>query len=279
MVGDTDRKSVGGNVILKFDMAKAYDRLEWRFLLRALRATGFSEMVQDMVYRSICDIHYKINVNGECSTEFRSSRGVRQGDPLSPLRFIVAQQIFAFDLKRKVQLGEIKPYKLGRNTPAVSHLFFADDMLLFVNGRVRSLRNLRNLLQKYETFSGQQINLTKSSLFISKRIHGHKLEKVQQVMGCTVKSFPFTYLGAPLYRGRYKAEYFDRIIQLVTNRLEGWKNRFISFAGKIILLKSVLASIPIHTLSCMAVPKSVIQRLENLMKHFLWSQQGQKQIH
>lgn len=149
-------------------------------------------MVQDMVYISICDIHYKINVNGECSTEFRSSRGVRQGDPLSPLLFIMAQQIFAFDLKRKVQLGEIKPYNLGRNTPAVSHLFFADDMLLFVNGRVRSLRNLRNLLQKYETSSGQQIHLTKSSLFVSKRIHGHKLEKVQQVMG--VQLYPFLLL-------------------------------------------------------------------------------------
>lgn len=71
MVGDIVRKIEGGNVILKFDMAKAYDRLEWRFLLRALRAMGFSDIVQDLVYRSVSDIPYTININGENSPEFR----------------------------------------------------------------------------------------------------------------------------------------------------------------------------------------------------------------
>lgn len=65
LVGDIDRKVEGGNIILKVDMAKAYDRLEWKFLLRALQAMGFSEGVLDMVYRSISDITYRINVNGE----------------------------------------------------------------------------------------------------------------------------------------------------------------------------------------------------------------------
>lgn len=63
------------------------------------------------------------------------------------------------------------------------------------------------------------------------------------------------------------------------NKLEGWKAKFLSFAGKITLIKSVLASIPIHTLSCMVVPKAVIKKLENMMKNFLWSQHGNKRTH
>lgn len=81
-----------------------------------------------------------------------------------------------------------------------------------------------------------------------------------------IKNFPFIYLGAPLHKGRSKSEYFEHLVQMVNNKLEGWKAKFMSFAGKITVLKSVLASIPIHTLSCMAVPKSVVNRLENLMK-------------
>lgn len=105
MVGDIDRKIEGGNVILKFDMSKAYDWLEWRFLLRSLRAMGFSVVVQDLVYSAISDILYKINIHGEYSSEFRSTRGVTQGDPLSPMLFIMAQQIFSFNLKKWNRLG------------------------------------------------------------------------------------------------------------------------------------------------------------------------------
>lgn len=198
---------------------------------------------------------------------------------MSPLLFIMAQQIFSFNLKRAEQMGQLKSYKLGRNVQAVSHLFFADDMLIFSNGRVRSLKNLSSLLQKYENSSGQQINLRKSSIFASKQIHGQKLMKIQQVLGCRVKNFPFTYLGAPLYKGRCKSEYFDKLIQMVVNKLEGWKTKFISFAGKITLIKSALASMTVHTMSCMAVPRSIIQRLEKLLKAFMWSHQGQKRTH
>lgn len=237
------------------------------------------EMVLDMVYRAISDIPYKISVNGENSSEFVSTRGVRQGDPLSPLLFIMAQQIMSFNLKKMEDERKLRQYKLGRNIQPISHLFFADDMLIFSNGTIRSLRNMRKLLQQYEEASGQQVNMQKSSLFVSKQISGRQRGQIQQILGCHIKNFPFTYLGAPLHKGRSKAEYFERPLQIISNKLEGWKAKFMSFAGKITLIKSVLASIPIHTLSSMAVPKSVTQKIENIIKAFLWSQHGQKRLH
>lgn len=240
---------------------------------------GFSNKVQDLVYPSISDIQYKVGINGETSSEFRSTREVRQGDPLSPLLFIMAQQMFSFNLKKMERTGGLQPYKLGRNIQPISHLLFADDMLVFSNGRIRSLRTLRDLLQRYERSSGQQINLEKSSIFVSKYINGRKLARIQNLLGCKIKEFPFTYLGAPLYKGRCKEVYFERLIQIMCSKLEGWKANFLSFAGKITLIKSVLASIPIHTLSCLTVPKTVTRRMEDMMKGFLWSQHGTKRTH
>lgn len=94
-----------------------------RFLLRALRAMGFSDIVQDMIYRSICNVWYKVTVNGFLSSKFRSSRGVRQGDPLSPLLFILAQLILSFNLNQLGASGAILPYKLGRMVQPISYLF------------------------------------------------------------------------------------------------------------------------------------------------------------
>lgn len=77
-------------MLFKFDMSKAYDRLEWRFILRALRAMGLSVSFQDLINHHLCSIWYSISINGFKSSQFQSSRGVRQGDPLSPLLFILA---------------------------------------------------------------------------------------------------------------------------------------------------------------------------------------------
>lgn len=73
------RQCTGGNIVFKLDMAKAYDRLEWRFLLRAMQSFGFSHGACDFIYRNICNIWYSFRINGESVGRFRSFRGVRQG--------------------------------------------------------------------------------------------------------------------------------------------------------------------------------------------------------
>lgn len=136
-----NKKVLGGNVIFKLDMTKAYDHLEWRFLLRGMKVFGFSDQAMDLIYRSICDIWYTLRINGEYTGNFRSFRGVRQGDLLSPLLFVLAEQILSTNVKRAIQQTTITPYSIGRKDHPISHLFYADDVLVFTNGSARSLNN------------------------------------------------------------------------------------------------------------------------------------------
>lgn len=169
MIVHIDKKCRGGNLVLKLDMSKAYDRPEWDFLIRSMKAMGFNEKVLDMVLRLLNNMSYTIKVNGENHGFFKSSRGVRQGDPLSPLLFIIAQEILSFNIRRAIEEGQITGYNCGRDTLATSHLFYADDSLLFCNGGRKSVRTLRGILKAYEDSSGQLVSLDKSGFNTSSK--------------------------------------------------------------------------------------------------------------
>lgn len=119
VVTDLDRKVEGGNLISKFDMSKAYDRLKWRFFLRTLRAMGLSSIFQDIIYWSISVIWYSININGELTSQFRSTKGFRQSDPLSRLLFIISHQILSYNSKRLEEQRRPRP----TNSDGMSHPF------------------------------------------------------------------------------------------------------------------------------------------------------------
>ncbi|KAL3614590.1 hypothetical protein CASFOL_041676 [Castilleja foliolosa] len=279
MAHSIDKKCFGGNVIMKIDMSKAYDRLEWRFLLTTMRKMGFCEIFTDIIYRNISGINYTFSANGQCHGMFQSSRGVRQGDPLSPLLFVIAQQALTHNLNKLMDQGALVPFNMGQKIDPISHLLYADDMIIFINGKTDNIERLKALLNRYEKSSGQLINYDKTEVYLSKHISDTRKQKIKDKLGCRIAEFPFTYLGAPICKGRIKNIYFDQLIQKVITKLEGWKSKFLSFAGKLTLLKSVLNSLPIHIMSAVAVNKGVVKHLEKLFKTFLWSQKGQSRTH
>lgn len=242
-------------------MSKVYDRVEWRFLLRTLRVMVFSTEFQDLMYQSICNIQYRVCVNRFYSGAFKSSRGVRQGGPLPLLLFIFAQQILSFNLNKHQNFGEVLPYILDRRVSQISHIFYVDDMLIFKNWRIRSLQRLKHLMSLYEDTSGQKINLQKSASYASKRIPQGLLTRIQRVSGCQIKILPFTYLVAQICQRRCRIDFFNEILEKFAYKIEGWHARFLSFGGKVTLIKVVLTGLPIHVFSCMAIPKHIQKRL------------------
>jgi hypothetical protein len=115
---------------LKLDMKKAYNRVEWSYL-RAMQCLGFHPMWVTTLMRLVTSVSFSVLLNGECLEQFIPSRGICQGDPISPYLFLLAAEGLSCLLKSRNQSSVLNGIKVALSAPMVSHLLFADDNLLF----------------------------------------------------------------------------------------------------------------------------------------------------
>ncbi|KAF7123782.1 hypothetical protein RHSIM_Rhsim12G0128200 [Rhododendron simsii] len=148
-------------------MAKAYDRIEWSYLEAILRKFGFADQWIRWVMACVTTISFATVINGEKGDLFSPSRGIRQGCSLSPFLFILCAEGFHYLLQTVVSDGALHGVKIGQHCPAISHLFFADDSVLFWEATASGCHAIDEVLRKYEAASGQMVNRDKSSLFFS----------------------------------------------------------------------------------------------------------------
>lgn len=166
MVNSINKKIIGGNVMVKIGMAKAYDIVDWGFLLKVLNAFGFSPNFCRLVQGCVGLPWFSVMMNGTYKGFFKSTWGLRQGDPLSPYLFILMEEVLSQLLRRNFGEGRIQSFLHPLRAPLISHLLYADDLLFFVNGETRSIRRLMQILEKYEPWSGQLIRKEKSAFFL-----------------------------------------------------------------------------------------------------------------
>ena len=140
---------------LKLDMSKAYDRVEWRFLRKIMEKIGFGERWVRLVMEYISMVSFSILVNREPKGEITPSRGIRQGDPLSPYLFLLCSKGLNRLIQGVVREDKIRGFSLCRNGPRNSHLFFVDDTLLFCRAKMGDLLALQDILNLYEQAFGQ----------------------------------------------------------------------------------------------------------------------------
>ncbi|KAL3629954.1 hypothetical protein CASFOL_026266 [Castilleja foliolosa] len=114
---------------------------------------------------------------------------------------------------------------------------------------------------------------------MSKRISNISKGQIISILQCKEAHTPFIYLGAPIFKGRSKLAYFEPIYQKIKQKLEGWKCKYLSFAGKVSLIRSVLCSIPVHTMSAIAVNSGTLRYIEAIFRKFLWQQKNQDRYH
>ncbi|XP_073037131.1 uncharacterized protein [Primulina eburnea] len=259
----------GGNVILKLDMAKAYDRVQWPFLFAVLRHFGFSEQVVALVSACISHCHFSVNINGSLSGFFGSTRGLRQGDPLSPLLFILGAEYLSRGLDRLYLRHPDMRYRSSCDL-LISHLAYADDIIIFANGGSRGMQRLLDFLHHYENCSGQLVNAVKSSLILPPRCSERLRSRLLRITGFAEGHLPITYLGVPLFRGNRTCSHFEPLLQSVRRRLEGWEIRTLSPGSRMTLIRSVLLSMPIYLFQVVQPPLAVMEKLERAFNAFLW---------
>ncbi|XP_019074375.1 uncharacterized protein LOC109122301 [Vitis vinifera] len=156
----------------------------------------------------------------------------------------------------------------GGEELAVSHLLFADDTLIFCEARREQLANLSWILAWFEAASGLRINLAKSVLIPVGEVD--ELEELAAELGCRLGALPTVYLGLPFGAHHKTSSSWDGVEERMRRRLAQWKRQYISKGGRITLIKSTLASIPIYLLSLIRIPKAVAKRIERIQRDFLW---------
>ncbi|KAL5779493.1 hypothetical protein ACOSQ2_010230 [Xanthoceras sorbifolium] len=143
-----------GYLALKLDMSKAYDRVEWSFLQSMLLKLGFSISWTDKIMDCVTTVSFSVLRNGRPEGVIRPIRGLRHGCPLSPYLFLVCTEGLSTSLHQAVSCGSIKGIKCGCSGPCISHLFFADDNLLFTRATDLDCSALKSLFENYSNASG-----------------------------------------------------------------------------------------------------------------------------
>ncbi|RVW40176.1 LINE-1 retrotransposable element ORF2 protein [Vitis vinifera] len=196
---DSALKNNESGILCKLDIEKAYDKVDWNFILTVMQKMGLGEKWIRWIKWCISTASFSVLVNGTPTGFFQSSRGLRQGDPLSPYLFVIAMEVFSAFLKRAVEGDFLSGCRVkGRSEEGVliSHLLFADDTLVFCKPSQDQLTYLSWLLMWFEAASGLRINLEKSELIPIGRVEN--MDDLAWEFGCSLGSLPTTYLGMPL---------------------------------------------------------------------------------
>ena len=156
-----------GSLALKMDVSKAYDRVEWSFLKGIKVKLGFPDVWVDRVMCCVTTPSYSVLINGKTYGHITRSRGLRQGDSLSPYLFLLCTKGFISLLHNAEMEGQIQGVSICRRAPKITNLLFVDDSLIFCQATQNKVRVISKILQVYAGASGQCINLEKSSVYFS----------------------------------------------------------------------------------------------------------------
>ncbi|KAJ0876108.1 putative RNA-directed DNA polymerase [Helianthus annuus] len=256
-------------MIFKVDIHKAYDSLCWNFLNTIMEQMGFPTKWRDWIMATLKTARASVLVNGSPTMEFECSRGLRQGDPLSPFLFLIAMEALSGIMKKASGDGLFRGVRCNNSGMVLSHFLYADDVVFLGEWSESNAKNLRRILRCFYLSSGLQVNFSKSRLY-GIGISDVELMGLANTLRCREGSFPFKYLGLYVGANMNLVKNWRPIIDLFRNRLSIWKAKKLSYGGRITLLKSVLSSLPTYFFSIYKAPVQVLNQLERLRRIFFW---------
>eukprot|EP00253_Pinus_taeda_P029408 PITA_29408 len=222
-------------VVLKIDLSKAYDRISWLYLRMLLTHIGFSYPFVSWIMGCITNVSFAVLVNGAASSFFNSQRSLRQGCPLSPLLFLLVAEGLSRLIHKARREEKVKGIEVAINL-YITHLLFVDDILIFTNGSHNELKEFKCIFD----------------LFLK-------------------ATDPFKYLGFWLKPAVYKKVDWNWLIAKIESRISHWSFRWLSRAGRLTLIKSVLSAIPVYWAALTWIPKGVMEKIRRICCRFLWT--------
>ncbi|XP_026452091.1 uncharacterized protein LOC113352493 [Papaver somniferum] len=227
LVNELDTKRRGGNVGLKLDITQDFDSMIWEFIFKTLKHFGFSEVGINWLKTIFESARISVLVNGGPFGFFDVRRGLRQGEPLSLILFLIAEEVLSINITKMVQEGIIKEM-VNRNGCQPSHLMFVDDIFIFFIGNKRYLDNIMNLLMRYQAASWQTVNRAKSKCFVG-GVTEDRRHAIDENMQMKISEFPEKYLGLMLIPGRVKSVHVWGMVEMLQKQLAGWIGKLLAF--------------------------------------------------
>jgi hypothetical protein len=211
------KKHVG--IVLKLDFKKAFDKVNWKFLLNCLKAMGFSDLLCQWIEKILTDGTVSVKINNKTGPYFKSAKGVRQSDPLSPFLFNAAVQYLAkmvLEAQQNDLLVGLAPDLIDKG---VAIMQYADDTMLCISHDSEKALNLKLLLYLFELMSGLKINYQKSEIFL---VGGdnNTAEFYSSLFGCQVGTFPMKFLGVPVTFRNLRVSDFDPLDHKFIKKLD-----------------------------------------------------------
>jgi hypothetical protein len=216
-----------------------------------------------------------ISINSEVGPYFRNKRGVRQGDPISPLLFdFVAHALDAILSKARVagHIDGVVPHLIPGG---VSHLQYADDTMILLQNTDCGIRNLKFILLCFELLSGMKINFHKSEVIVM-GVAPEEKESVARLLNCKHGSFPFTYLGFTMSDHKLSIADNEPLVAVVGKRAPPWQGRFMSSAARLTLIDACLFNLPMHTMGLFLLADGTHAGFDKHRNRFFWEGKGTK---
>ncbi|XP_019435508.1 PREDICTED: uncharacterized protein LOC109342010 [Lupinus angustifolius] len=244
-----DHKTFGGNLAIKLDIKKAFDTMDWLFLLDTLTAFGFNQVF----------IHWI-----ECK------RGVRQGDPLSPFLFCIVEDALSRGISNLVREGKITTISGPKGLQTPSHILYADDIFLFCKGKKAESFELKKLIRDYAEASGQHVNNSKCKLYTATS-SPRRIASLVSYLGFSVGSLPVQYLSIPLFKGRPNKIHLQPIVDRILAKLATWKGSTLSIMGRVQLVRSIIQSMLVYNFKIYKWLENLLKLVDKGMRNFIWS--------
>jgi hypothetical protein len=255
------------SLLLKIDFAKAFDSVSWEYLLELLQHLGFPSRWRDWIALLLSSTSSSVLLNGSEGAQFVHRRGLRQGDPLSPLLFILAIDPLHRLLQRTTDLGGLSPLPLREATLRAS--LYADNAIVFLNPVRSELQLLMRILHAFGDATGLRINISKCSI-TTIRCGDIDLDDVLAPFDGDRVPFPLKFLGLPLFLGRLSFAHLQLILDRARAKLAGWRGKWINAGGRRALSTSVLSALPIFALTTLKLPKRFFTAFNKIRRPFTW---------
>jgi hypothetical protein len=233
-----NKKGKSGACAIKLDMTKAYDRVEWGYLHAIISVLSFLAGWCILIMKCVTSVIFLVRVNGVLSPMFKPTRGIRQGDPISPYLFLLCSEGLSCLLKARGPQYIFRGIRISQHAPWISHLLFKDDCLIFTQASKRGVDRVGEILDIYNRGSEKLVNKSKSTIFFSDNCGPEVKEEVHEALQIPTEALDEKYLGLPTTVGSTTEGTFDYVADRIRNFVHGWGGQLLSCAGREVLIKA-----------------------------------------